>query len=152
MVVTPQTSMVAAKLNEVKAVTENVTDQNGQFLLELDQRPDALNLTFSGDTFESNLAVDQIPATATGVTVAVRFDSESGEVHEESEQFEEDEKESSSGTENSTISEESGGAVSDDAVPAGAVNQDNNEDLSDQEDSSGSIESDTSSADEANDE
>lgn len=72
-----------------RAITSDVTDEQGNFSLELDERPENLTLRFSGETFESDVEVAPVPVTATGVTLGLLYDEENESVSEESESYEE---------------------------------------------------------------
>lgn len=67
------------------------TDSQGQFNFSLDKRPDSLGFTFMGDNFDSTLEILSIPSVATNLNLKLLIDSETSEISEELEQFEDDE-------------------------------------------------------------
>ena len=71
--------------------SNDVTDGNGQFFLQLDTRPQTVALQFQGATFENSYVIQNIPSTAASVAVELVLNDETEEFEEQNEQFEDDE-------------------------------------------------------------
>lgn len=70
--------------------SNDVTDENGQFYLQLDTRPQMVALQFQGATFESSYVIQNIPTAAASVAVELVLNDETEEFEEQNEQFEDD--------------------------------------------------------------
>lgn len=69
----------------------DVTDEQGQFFLSLDSRPQQITLQFTGESFDSTYLISNIPGMAATVNLELILNGETEELEEQSEQFEDDE-------------------------------------------------------------
>ncbi|MDD2942198.1 MAG: hypothetical protein PHC51_04445 [bacterium] len=78
-------------LKGLKRVTNDVTDTQGQFMLELDETPTSFVLRFDDDVASSEVAILSVPATAATLIIDTLFDEDLHEVFEQNELYEDDE-------------------------------------------------------------
>ncbi len=74
-----------------KSTPADVTDSQGQFNLSLDSRPQTITLVFQGDTFDSTVDIASVPGTAVKLNLDLVLDTDTNEINEDSEKFEDDE-------------------------------------------------------------
>lgn len=77
--------------SSLKSPSSDVTDNQGEFFLQLDSRPQAVTLQFQGESFDSSYVIQNIPGNASSVALELVLNDETEEVEEQNEQFEDDE-------------------------------------------------------------